>query len=331
MNKETNLISVILPVYNGARYLRAAIDSILQQTYFHFELIIINDGSKDESESVILSFDDKRIRYYSQDNMGLAKTLNRGISLANGKYIARQDQDDISLPARLEKQVLFLEANPHTVLLGTRAQILEEDQPTARMQSHPLSDAELKLGLLFDNFFVHSSVMVNKDLLVETGGYCEDPFRQPPEDYELWSRIMRVGQLANLPEPLLMYREVSSSMSRNGKSPFARKIAVISAENLSWASDLEQDNADTVRLANLMAGNYDLLSGFSFNKSFGVLKLAIEGLCKKNEIELNTLKPEVAKWHKQFALRYLDYRTGGKLSNYIQGPLRSLIKKVAFR
>lgn len=321
------LISILLPVYNGAKYLHAAITSILTQTYENWELIIINDGSKDESESIISSFKDKRIRYYSQVNMGLAKTLNRGISLAKGKYIARQDQDDISLPTRLEKQASFFEANPCVALLGTRAQILEEDKPTTRIQLHPLSDTEIKLGLLFDNFFVHSSVMINRDLLLEVGGYCEDPCRQPPEDYELWSRIMRVGQLANLPEPLLLYREVSSSMSRAGKSPFAQKLAVISAENLKWASDFISDDEEIANLANLMAGNYDLLIGFRLQQSLRVFDRAIEGLCKKNHVDPKQIKQPIVKWRKQFVLRYLDYRTGGALSNHVQGRFRSFIKK----
>ena len=92
------LVSVVLPVYNGAAYLREAVDSILAQTYRSFELIIINDGSKDDSASIIAQFDDPRIRSFSQANQGLAATLNRGIGLAQGAYIARQDQDDISLP-----------------------------------------------------------------------------------------------------------------------------------------------------------------------------------------------------------------------------------------
>jgi glycosyltransferase involved in cell wall biosynthesis len=332
MNVKPPLISILLPVYNGEKYIHEAISSILMQTFEDWELIIINDGSNDESEPVILSFEDKRIRYYNHKNMGLARTLNKGISLARGKYIARQDQDDISLPTRLGKQVSFFEANPHSVLLGTRANILEEDKRTARMQLHPLSDAEIKLGLLFDNFFVHSSVMINKDLLLKVGGYSEDPSRQPPEDYELWSRIMRLGhQLANLSEPLLLYREVHSSMSRAGKSPFARKLAIISAENLRWASDLMSDDEDINRVANLMAGNYDLLCGFSLNKSLGILKLAINGICKKNHIDPVTVKPAIAKWRNQFILRYLDYRTGGLLNNYVKGPIRRFIKKVAFR
>ena len=101
------LISVILPVYNGSLYLKESIDSILNQTYTNFELIIINDGSKDNSEEVIKSYNDDRIKYLSQENRGLAATLNIGIKLTNGIYIARMDQDDISLPERFKKQIFL--------------------------------------------------------------------------------------------------------------------------------------------------------------------------------------------------------------------------------
>src|SRR5437660_806769 len=98
------LVSVLLPVYNGARFLEGGIESILSQSYRNIELIIINDGSSDDSAQIISKFHDPRIRAYSQENQGLAATLNRAIHLAKGEYLARQDQDDLSLPQRLEKQ-----------------------------------------------------------------------------------------------------------------------------------------------------------------------------------------------------------------------------------
>ena len=117
------LISVILPVYNGSEYLTESIDCILNQTYSNFEFIIIDDGSTDDSAAIIANYTDVRIRFYSQQNQGLASTLNRGISLANGNYIARQDQDDVSLPNRFAQQVAFLEANPEYGMVGTWAAI----------------------------------------------------------------------------------------------------------------------------------------------------------------------------------------------------------------
>ena len=122
------LVSVVLPVYNGAKYLRDAIDSMLAQSYANFELIIIDDGSTDDSINIISAFNDPRIRLYSQENQGLAATLNRGITLAKGAYIARQDQDDVSLPNRLSKQAAFLETNPDYGMVGTWASIWERNE-----------------------------------------------------------------------------------------------------------------------------------------------------------------------------------------------------------
>src|SRR5437867_4347597 len=141
-------ISVVLPVYNCPHYVGEAIDSILAQSYADFELIVINDGSTDETPRVLERVRDSRVRLYAQENRGLAATLNRGIELARGRYIARQDQDDASLPERLEKQVAFLDAHPNCALVGTWAQIWKERAPTARAHRHAGDDATLKFELL---------------------------------------------------------------------------------------------------------------------------------------------------------------------------------------
>ena len=233
------LITVLLPVYNGAEEVRRSAFSILEQTYSNFELLIINDGSTDESSSILDRLTDPRIKLIHQTNMGLAATLNRGISLSHGKYIARQDQDDFSYPTRLEKQLAYLEEHPECALLGTRAEIWVGDKATERAHDHPSENGVLVFELLFNNPFVHSSVMLRRDALLEIGGYTTDPSRQPPEDYELWSRISRRFFVANLPERLVIYREIPKSMSRTGSNPFQDKLVNICAENLAFANNLE--------------------------------------------------------------------------------------------
>lgn len=231
-------VSVVLPVYNGAQYLRAAVESILAQTFVDFECIIIDDGSRDDSATVAAAFTDPRIHLHRQENIGLAATLNRGITLSRGRYIARQDQDDLSDPRRLALQTAFMDSHPDCALLGTRATIMVDDAPTNRFHDHPLDDKVLKLDLLFNNPFVHSSVMMRRDMVLEIGGYTTEPARQPPEDYELWSRLSRRWAVANLGQRLLHYREVSGSMSRNGENPFLDKLLLISAENIALAAGL---------------------------------------------------------------------------------------------
>lgn len=231
-------ITVLLPVYNGAADVEQAVRTILSQTYADFELLIINDGSKDNSGEILDRLEDPRIRVIHQENRGLAATLNRGLELANGQYIARQDQDDLSHPERLEKQFAYMEAHAECGLLGTAAEIWVENTPTDRVHVHPSDHATLSFDLIFNNPFVHSSVMLRKDIVLEIGGYSTDPLRQPPEDYELWSRMARRCSVANLTDRLLIYREMPQSMSRTGPNPFLDKLVTICAENLALANGL---------------------------------------------------------------------------------------------
>jgi glycosyltransferase involved in cell wall biosynthesis len=229
-----HLVSILLPVYNGAAYLRESLDSMLRQSYQDFELIIIDDGSRDKSARIIQSVHDHRIRFYRQENRGLAATLNRAIALSKGEYLARQDQDDMSLPDRLKKQLCYLAAHPQCGLVGTWAEIVSGTEKTGRVHQHAAEDYCLKFDLLFDNPFVHSSVMFRKSAVEGVGMYSTDPSKQPPEDYELWSRLSRKWEIANIPEVLHIYREIPTSMSRDGVSPFRNRVIDISVENLEW-------------------------------------------------------------------------------------------------
>jgi hypothetical protein len=160
--------------------------------------------------------------------------------LARGEFVARQDHDDLSAPDRLEKQVGYMLDHPDCVLLGTRAHIWSRGQPTGRVHDHPLWNAVLKADLLTDNPFVHSSVMLRRQRVLELGNYCTDPERQPPEDYELWSRIARAARVANLPERLLVYREVPQSITRTGENPMRPKLLLLVAENLALGAGMAE-------------------------------------------------------------------------------------------
>ncbi|MBI2781895.1 MAG: glycosyltransferase [Chloroflexi bacterium] len=254
-------VSVILPVYNCPQYVGSAIESILEQTFASFELIVIDDGSTDETPDVLRRYQDPRIRHLAQTNQGLAPTLNRGIAAARGRYIARQDQDDVSLPDRFAKQLAFLDANPQCDLLGTWAEIWEGDARTERSHRHPSANADLKILLLFDNPFVHSSVMIRRSALTLAGAYSTDPLRQPPEDYELWSRLARTAEVANLPEILHVYREVPGSMSRARPTPFVDHLVMLSAENIGWAAGLKPSHTQVINLASLAHRAYDRVQG----------------------------------------------------------------------
>jgi glycosyltransferase involved in cell wall biosynthesis len=231
-------VSVVLSVHNGAVDLPKAVDTILAQTFSDFELIAINNGSTDGSAAVLDDLRDPRVRVFHQDNMGFPAALNRG------RYIARQDHDDWAKPTRLERQVAFLEANQDYALVGTRAEIWVGNRKTGRAHDHPTDNAALQFDLLFDNPFVHSSMLLRKSALEIVGLYTTDPARQPPEDYELWSRIARRYKVANLPERLTTYREVPNSMSRERTTSYIEKIVAISAENIAAAVGLSSPGRD---------------------------------------------------------------------------------------
>ena len=231
----TPLVSVIMAVRDGAAEMSQSIDSVLTQSFSDFEFIVVNDGSRDATAEILGSIGDPRMRVVHQENQGLAAALNRGISLARGVYIARQDHDDWAKPARLEKQLAYMEANPDCALIGTRAEIWRGVKRSTRAHDFPCQNAELQFELLFDNPFVHSSVMLRRAAVEAVGGYCTDPARQP-EDYELWSRLARRYAVANLPERLTIYREMPGSITRTGRYPFQRRVARLCAENLATAA-----------------------------------------------------------------------------------------------
>jgi glycosyltransferase involved in cell wall biosynthesis len=195
-------VTVLMPVYNNAIYLHESVSSILNQTYADFELLIIDDGSTDDSLAVIESFQDPRIRLVASGvNEGLVAALNKGIALAQGEYIARMDSDDIALPDRLEKQVSLLDLRPEIGMCGTQLKVMHTDV----WFSHPLEPEPIRCKLLFNCCLNHPTVMFRRALMLELGLWY-DAFALHAEDYELWVRMSRVTKLANIDEPLLLYR-----------------------------------------------------------------------------------------------------------------------------
>lgn len=207
----TPLVTVLLPVYNGALHLNEAIESILNQTFTDFELLIINDGSIDNSESIICSYNDQRITYLLNDtNKGLIYTLNKGIGLAKGKYIARMDADDISLPERIIKQVAAFKTYSDLAVCGTAYETFGGENSKKHLL--PLSFESINTELLFSCCIGHPTVMMRKSFLIEQNLAYQESYLHA-EDYKLWLDISTKGQIINLPEVLLMYREHSGQVS----------------------------------------------------------------------------------------------------------------------
>lgn len=214
MSKQNPEISVVMSVYNSEKYLAEAIESILNQTFTNFEFIIINDGSTDSSLGIIESYKakDDRIELISRQNKGLPASLNEGIAIAKGKYIARMDADDISLPKRLEKQYEFMEANEVIGVCGSWAWVFSEKPSKNKLRRHPQEHDELSVKLLFSVCFIHPSVIMRKAVLDELDYVYNTDFINS-QDYELWSRLVENTRFFNIQQPLIYYRDVLTGIT----------------------------------------------------------------------------------------------------------------------
>lgn len=247
-------ISVLLPVYNGAPYIREALDSILAQDHPSFEVIVINDGSTDDTAAILAQYTDPRLRIIHQQNAGLAVTLHRGVELAQGEFVARQDADDISLPGRLSLQHQFLVERPDFGLVGTWSRIMVDGVVTERRHTHPTTNGELQMWQVFDNFFVHTAVMFRKDVALQAGNYPLEPEHYPPEDFYLWSRIARISRVGNIGQELVVYREVPGSISRAKADLIDARVRAMAVANLKfWLGNEHNDETlgDLVRVVRL--------------------------------------------------------------------------------
>lgn len=196
--------SVLMPVFNGGKFLHHAIESILRQTYRDFEFIVIDDASTDATGSIISSYKDGRIRKFANGvNQGLVSCLNRGIELAKGEYIFRMDADDISEPTRIEKQIAFMDGNLSIGIAGSSVRTIKEGKNEVR--NFPTDPEIILCRLLFETVLAHPAVVFRKSVLTDNKLRYRQSFHRC-EDYDLWVRASRVTKISNISEPLLHYR-----------------------------------------------------------------------------------------------------------------------------
>jgi glycosyltransferase involved in cell wall biosynthesis len=222
--KQNTMVSIILPVYNADRYLEEALDSILSQTYENWELIAINDCSHDESYSILRKYKrkDKRIRVFqNKRNMGIGWTLNRGIHLAKGRYLARMDADDICFPERLERQVQYFQHHEDVSLVGTFSEEIDESGTVTGPRVFPTSHADIVKEMFVFTAIQHPTVMIDRERM-PTQELWYNGELSPVEDLDFYFRNMMYAKFANIPEYLLYYRKhaTNSSLS-NVKKTFA--------------------------------------------------------------------------------------------------------------
>ena len=205
-------VSVLMPVHNGERFVEEAVESILGQTFGDYEFIILDDGSTDDTGAILRRCADPRIVRIDQGHSGLAASLNRGLSVARGDYIARMDSDDRALPERLEREVAFLDRHPEVGIVGTAFRPIDQNGRVGELRRLPQEHIDIRWASLLANPFAHPTVAFRRDLL-DRHGLSYDGWLAAVEDYDLWTRMLRHTRGANLREPLLHYREHGASVT----------------------------------------------------------------------------------------------------------------------
>lgn len=209
----TQKVAVIMPVYNGAKYVRQAIESVLRQTFTDWQLIIVNDASTDDTEKILESFKDNRIKIVKNEkNLGSVASRNIALKECRSEYIAILDADDISEPTRFEKQVNFLNSHPDFGLVGSWTKIIGENgKPTGQIGKDTTPPEKAPIKILFHNFLAHSSIMMRRKAIPE------EPYREnaiPVEDVDLYLRMIHDFKFATLPKVLISYRSHPKGISK---------------------------------------------------------------------------------------------------------------------
>ena len=230
-------VAVLMPVHNGETFLRTTIDSVLAQTWQDFELLVVDDGSTDNSAAVAREYRDSRVRVERfEQNRGLSAALNHGLQMTAAPIVARQDADDVSRPDRLATQLAVLRTHPDIALIGSQARAIDREGRAIRMVRRPLEDRSIRWYALLDNPFIHTSVMFRRGAVLACGGFnaAFDPFSQ---DYALWWRIMQRHRVENLAEPLVDYRvnpdSIMGRVDQGVEAPHRAKFEGIARELVS--------------------------------------------------------------------------------------------------
>lgn len=271
------LISVILPVYNGERYLPEAVESILSQTFSNFEFIIINDGSTDNTGPILDQYQqqDARIKLCTQANQGLIASLNTGCSMSRGRYIARMDADDISLPERFERQVEFMEEHKDIGILGSRVDFIDADGKYQKTWQLPLRPAVVRWSLLFGCVVAHPSVLMRNEVIAELGYYRMQALHI--EDYDLWTRALAITNIANLPEVLVKRRTWNKNVTSQNAIAQGESVTKVAQAMISGllGSDIDPDRV--AKLLGIGNGDHSTLTSIEEIESVAALIEQIHG------------------------------------------------------
>lgn len=316
------LISVVMATYNGQSFIKEAIQSVLDQTITDFEFIIIDDGSTDETQQIVLAFNDDRIQYIKKEhNSGISDSLNIGISLAKGKYIARMDDDDVCLPIRFEKQLEVFNTYRGLVFCGSN--VLDNDSKPLRT---PEKHEDIQLELLFRNPIFHPTALILKDVLLKHKYNVESV---PSEDYDLWSRLIFEGDFYQLQEPLLYCRIHQTSVTATRRhEQLSKNIDITKYMFKHIGFDLLEGHDENV---SIFARHDYTISG----KQLSGLMKWLEGLKKVNK---DNEKFQIGKFNTMVDVnlkRYLfsfftNQKIGKKIAPFLHLKLKHKIYVISF-
>lgn len=261
-------VSVVMSVYKGKPYLRECLESILNQTFTDFEFIIIDDGSTDSTWEILTEYDkrDHRVRIFKNvENIGLTKSLNKGLALAQGEYIARQDADDISLQERFKLQTRFLDHHLEVGAIGSVAEVIDEQGMSLGQSKVPIEHESLQACLLVNNCLYHSSMMARRSLVQALGGYREE--LRYAQDYDLWLRLSQLARIENLQDILVRVRHSAKNITttkREEQLLCAFKISIQAVQESLKGQSLAKDAYQRFWWAILRLSDEDAYQRFWF-------------------------------------------------------------------
>jgi glycosyltransferase involved in cell wall biosynthesis len=297
MNINNPKVTVLMPAYNAGKYICEAITSVLEQSFTDFELLIINDGSTDDTEKMIRSFNDPRIVIINQENNGIASALNMGLNIARANYIARFDADDICYPDRLKIQYDFITTYPQYSVIGSAADYVDADGHFI-FTHHPVAHLDEEIQQLKYSVcpFIHSSVIYKKELILNIGGYNEHAYTY--EDHFLWVNILTHAKACNLSQSLIKVRLNPESVTIDEKW-HSRKFRSIKYSTLKNRSITEAEGQELYQVSEKRS-------------SLKIKEGAYYALCGKKFL-LNNYQPEKARTNMVKAISLHPFR----LDNYL--------------
>ena len=298
MEKPT--VSVIIPVYNKREYIKETVNSVLNQDFGSFEIIVVDDGSTDDSLEVVKSIKDPRLQIFSQSNSGVERSRNFGFSKSVGPFVVFLDADDLMSSNRLGKQIDLFSASKDLVLVGTWASVINHSGEMIGSIRPPTSNASLQLAHLFRNQFVSSSVMIKRSVIENDFVFNETRGKRFAEDFDLWLRISKKGRVANIPETLTTYRRLNASRSQSSDSSLLESARDISAEWLHLNTRFFESVASARSFVMSINGLDDLSTsvGCNVKSSLQTYKKLIHDLRMSNRPESSEEHRKVMNQHK---------------------------------